>query len=374
MISNRHIGFRVKDAAKSRPVKAMLLMIMIVFISLPFVSCSMDKKATPEKLVNVQVWPASIQTVQPNLETTGTLKADQEVIVSSEVDGLIKKIYVEEGMPVNAGTLLAEINETDYQLDWRRSDAAVKQAQASLDNAQAEYKRKDALFKEELITRQQFDDISTRVTLADADLDRAKATLAIAREKLARTKIYSPLRGAVKEKRVSVGDYMRNGTPLFQLIKIDPLKLNFTVSEKDIAMLKIGQEVVFTVEALPDKKFKGKLNLLYPHVEEKTRTLQAEAIVPNDDRVLKPGSFVRVFIYTQAPREVVVVPLTALIYENANIRIFVADGDIARERKVKTGGKYGEYMEIVEGLKEKERVVVVGQNNLSEGVKLNVAR
>jgi membrane fusion protein (multidrug efflux system) len=374
MILNKHIGSMAANISKSRRAKALLLMIGIALISLPFVSCSKEKKAEPEKLVNVQVWQARIETVQPNLETTGTLKADQEVMVSSEVDGLIKKIHVEEGMPVSAGTLLAEINETDYRLDWKRSEAALKQAQASLANAQAEYKRKDALFKEELITKQQFDDISTRVELADADMEKAKATLAIARERLARTKIYSPLRGAVKEKRVSVGDYMRNGTPLFQLIKTDPLKLNFTVSEKDIASLKIGQEVVFTVDALADKKFKGKLNLLYPNVEEKTRTLQAEAIVPNADQVLKPGSFARVFIYTQAPREVVVVPLTALIYDSANIRIFVADGNMARERKVKTGGKYGEYMEIVEGLKEKEQVVVVGQNNLSEGVKLNVAR
>jgi membrane fusion protein, multidrug efflux system len=352
----------------------LFLAVLMVFGIFSLTACQKEKKAEPERLVNVRVWTAEIKKVQPYLETTGTLKADEEVVVSSEVDGLIKKIHVEEGMPVSARTLLAEINEIDYQLDWKRSEAAFKQAQASLANAQAEYKRKDALYQEELITKQQFDDISTRVTLAEAELDRAKATLAISREKLVRTKIYSPLIGAVKEKKVSVGDYVRNGTPLLQLIKIDPLKLNFTITEKDVAGLRIGQDVNFTVDAFPGKQFKGKVSLIYPNVEERTRTLQAEAMVPNANHILKPGYFARIQIFTQAARESVVVPITALLYDGPTIRVFVVNNNKTQERIIKTGNKYGEYVEILEGLKEKEQVVVVGQNNLSEGVKVNVAR
>jgi membrane fusion protein (multidrug efflux system) len=333
-----------------------------------------EKKAEPERLVNVRVWTAEKKKVQPYLETTGTLKADEEVMVSTEVDGIVRNISVEQGMPVHQGMLLAEINPTDYALDFKRSDAALKQTEASLANAQAEYKRKKALYEEELITRQQFDDISTRVTLAESELVRAKATLAISKERLARTRIYSPLGGFVKDKKVSVGDFVRNGMPLLQIIKINPLKLSFTIPEKDIAHLRIGQEVIFTVDAYSGKEFKGKVHLLYPNVEERTRTLQAEAIVPNADATLKAGSFARVSIFTQVSHDVVVAPVTALLYDSGIIKIFIAEGNIARERLVKTGGKYGEYMEIVEGLKEKEQVVVVGQNNLSEGVKLNVAR
>ncbi len=348
-----------------------VLMVLSVF---SLTACQKEKKAEPERLVNVRVWPAEIKKVQPYLETTGTLRADEEVMVSSEVDGLIKKIHVKEGMPVSARTLLMEINETDYQLDWKRSEAAFKQTQASLDNAQAEYKRKDALYQEELITKQQFDDISTRVSLAEAELERAKATLAISREKLVRTKIYSPLVGAVKDKKVSVGDYVRNGTPLLQLIKIDPLKLSFTISEKDVAGLKTGQKVVFTVDAFPGQQFQGNVSLLYPNVEERTRTLQVEAMVPNAKHILKPGYFARIQIFTQASRDAVVIPITALLYDGATVRIFVVNGNKAQERIIKTGNKYGEVVEVLEGLKEKEQIVVVGQNNLSEGVKVNVAR
>jgi membrane fusion protein (multidrug efflux system) len=374
MILKKLICFIVKNISIYRTAELLVLILMIALICLPLVSCKKGKKVEKENLVNVRVLPAEKKKVQPYLETTGTLNADEEVTVSSEVDGIVRQIKVEEGSPVNKGSLLIEINEIDYMLDWKRSEAALKQAEANLENAQSEYKRKDALYKEELITRQQFDDITTKIALAKAELDRAKATLAISREKLVRTKVYSPLNGAVKEKKVSVGDYVRNGTPLLQLIKINPLKLNFTISEKDAATIKIGQEVAFSVDAYPAKQFKGRVNLLYPHVEEKTRTLQAEAMVPNSDHLLKPGFFARTLIYTAVTREVVLAPITALLYDNSVIRIFVVEGNKARERVIKIGGKYGESVEVLEGLKEKEQIVVVGQNNLSEGVKVNVAR
>jgi len=357
-----------------RAVQSISLILILAMVSFILVGCSQEKKAQPERAVNVRIATAEKKKIQPYLETTGTLKADEEVTVSSEVDGIVRQIKVEEGSPVSKGTLLVEINEIDYMLDWKRSEAALKQAEANLTNAKAEYKRKNTLYQEELITRQQFDDVTTKIALAEAEFDRAKATLAISKEKLARTKIYSPLTGAVKEKRISVGDYVRNGTPLLQLIKINPLKLNFTISEKDAANIKLGQEVAFNVDSYTDKQFKGRVSLLYPNVEEKTRTLQAEAMVPNANHLLKPGFFARTLIYTSAPREVVLAPITALLYDSSVIRIFVVDGDKARERVVKIGGKYGEFVEIVEGLKEKEEIVVIGQNNLSEGVKVNVAR
>jgi membrane fusion protein, multidrug efflux system len=363
-----------KKTSRKRIVRVPLLIISLLIACLTLIACNKEKKVEPEKLVNVKTSPAEKKQIQPYLETTGTLKPYEEVTVSSEVDGIVRKIMVEEGSLVYARSLLAVINDIDYTLELKRSDAALSQAQANLDNAQAEFKRKDTLYKEELITKQQFDDVTTRLALAQADLERARATLETSRERLARTRVYSPLVAAVKEKKVSVGDYVRNGTPLFQLIKIDSLKLNFTISEKDVAGLKTGQEVVFTVDAFPGKQFTGKISLLYPNVEEKTRTLQAEAIVSNNNHVLKPGYFARIQIFTQAARDAVVVPITALLYDDSTIRIFVVGGNKAQERIIKTGNKYEEYVEVLEGVKEKEQVVVVGQNNLSEGVKVNVAR
>ena len=373
MILKKAMVCNVNKIFISRPVKVPLLIMITMMVILSFTSCSKEK-AEPERLVNVRVWSTETRRVQPYLETTGTLKPDEEVRVTTEVDGIVRKIHVDEGTNVSVGTLLAEINDTDYVLNVKFSEAALRQAEAQQVNARRSFKRLHALYQEELITKQQFDDISTKVALADAALESARATLSISREKLSRTKIYSPITASVKEKKVSVGDFVRNGTPLFQIIKTNPLKLRFSISEKDAAGLKTGQDVAFTVDAHSNQKFHGKISLLYPNVEEKTRTLQAEAIVPNEGQILKPGYFARVQIFTREARDSVVVPVTALLYDGPTIRVFVINGNQAKERVIKTGNKYGEYVEVLDGLQEGEQVVVVGQNNLSEGVKVNVAR
>lgn len=374
MISRKSVHSSIKNTPEQHRVYLPFLIFAAFIFVLICTGCGKEKKAEVERLVNVKTSPAEKKRVQPYLETTGTLKAEEEVTVSSEVDGIVRKITVEEGSRIQQGMLLAAVNDIDYGLEYKKSEAALKQSQASLANARAEFSRKHSLYEEELITRQQFDDVSTKLALAQAEMERARAALGASREKLARTKIYSPLTGAVKEKKISIGDYVRNGTPLFALIKIDSLKLNFTISEKDAAALKIGQEVVFTVDAFAGQKFKGEVSLLYPNVEERTRTLQAEAVVPNADHLLKPGYFARTQIFTQEAREAVVIPVTALLYDGPTIRVFVVNDKKAHERIIKIGNKYGEDVEVLEGLQEKEQVVVIGQNNLSEGVKVNVAR
>jgi membrane fusion protein (multidrug efflux system) len=198
--------------------------------------------------------------------------------------------------------------------------------------------------------------------------------LDLAHEKLAKTSIYAPMAGAVKEKRVTAGEYIRNGTFLVSIIRTDMLKLSFTITEKDVGSLRVGQDVAFTVGAFPGREFRARLKTIYPSLEEKTRSLQLEAVLTNAEQSLKPGLFARVTLYTGPARGTVLAPITALLYDNSITKLFVVEGDRAKEREVKIGRKYGEFMEITEGLKEEEIVVTVGQNNLMEGVLVNVAR
>jgi membrane fusion protein (multidrug efflux system) len=353
---------------------AIISLLFLIFVVMNLGCTKNEAKVTEEKVMNVKVLAAEMKSFRPFVETIGTLKPNEEVIVSSEVDGIVKNLRVNEGSPVSKGMVLVEINETDYRLEVNRADAALRQSEASLANAKLEYERKATLYKEELVTKQQFDDISARMALADGELDRAKASLSLAKEKLSKTKIYSPLGGIVREKRLTKGDYVRNGSQLLWIVQTDPLKLSFTVPEKDMGKLKIGQDVLFKVDTYPDTEFKGRLGTIYPSLEEKTRTLQVEALVPNHDNRLKPGLFAKVTLYTGQARDIVVVPITAVLYEDSRVKVFIAEGERAKERPVKIGTKYGEYLEIVEGLKKGEMVVVAGQNNLAEGVKMNVAR
>jgi len=333
-----------------------------------------EQKAVKEQAVNVRVLKAETRSLRPFVESVGTLKPYDEVIVSSEVDGILRSIRVDDGSPVSRGQLIAEIKDTDYRLDTGRAEAVLKQAEASLANANQEYQRKESLYREELVTKQQFDDISARLALAQGDLERAKSGLALAREKLARTSVFAPMAGIVKEKKVTAGDYIRNGTSLVSVIRTDLLKLSFSVPEKDVGSLREGQDIMFTADSFPGREYQGKVKTLYPNLDEKTRSLPVEALVANHDVNLKPGFFTRVTLYTGPVKDTVVVPITSLLYDNSSVKLFAVEGNRAKEKAVKTGLKYGEFMEITEGLKADEIVVTVGQNNLMEGVLVNVAR
>ncbi len=278
--------------------------------------------------------------------------------------------------------------------------AEVDQTLADMEKRKADRERAQKLYEGKYISAQEWDSARTayevsvathqkakenyalvtegprkeEIAAARAQLEQAKAALALARQKLGKTKVFSPLAGVVRVKRVSKGEFVKNGSPLFTIIQPNPLKLRFNLPEKEVGKVKPRQEVSLRVDAFPDKEFKGIVTTIYPSLEEKTRTLMLEALVPNPEENLKAGLFAKVILYTGAAKETVVVPITALLYEEAMIKVFVDDGGRAKERSVRVGGKYGEMMEITDGLAGGEKVVVAGQQNLSEGVKLNVAR
>lgn len=383
----------MKKQLSEKNILYILLITVCCLIALP--ACAKNEsKAVADKRINVQVWVVEKKQLRASVDTIGTLNPKDEVTVSSELDGVMKEIRVEEGTPVSKGAILATIDDTDYSLEFKRSEAALRQAEATLENTKLEHQRKAALLKDELITKQQFDDISTRLSIATAEADRASSAMLLSKQKLTKTKIYSPLSGFIKEKRVSIGDYARNGAPLFKIIQTNPLKLNFTLTEKDAGRIKTGQDIILRVDSFPGKDFSGKVSLVYPNLDERTRTLQVQALVHNNNGNLKPGLFAKVTLYAGQPKDTIVIPVTALLYEGEKVRVFVAEGDIAKERIVKPGQKYNikteagiqkpedgmqrsevsEYTEIIEGIKEGEKVITVGQQNLSEGVKVNVAR
>lgn len=354
---------------------AVLVLLALAGSSLIVAGCiKKEEKAVREKVVNVRTSVVEKRSLKPYIESVGTLRPAEEVIVSSQIDGILRELLVQEGSIVTKGMPLARIDDRDFRLELSRAEAAMRQADASLANVKVEFERKEALHREALISRQQYDDVVTRRLLAEGELDRARSALDLARERVEKTSIHAPMHGVVREKKVTPGDYIRNGTVLLYLTRNNPIKLSFTVTEKDVARLKIGQECLFRVDAFPGRDFTGKLSVIYPNLEERTRTLQAEALVPNPQMFLKPGFFARITLYTGTASEKVVVPVTALLYEGSKIKTFVVEADQARERFVRTGGKYGEHMEIIEGLKGGEQLVVVGQNNLAEGVKVHVAR
>ncbi|MBF0344096.1 MAG: efflux RND transporter periplasmic adaptor subunit [Nitrospirae bacterium] len=332
---------------------------------------------TAEKVINVTTTPAVKTTLRPFVEATGTIEPFERVTVSSEVDGLLSQLTVAEGSKVSKGTILAKVNDSDLTLTLKRDELALIQAEASLANLKIEYERKAALYKDELVTRQQFDDITAKVSIAEAEAGRVKAAVQLSKQRLDKTIINSPITGAVDVKKVSTGDYVRNGTPIVTIIRTNPVKLNFSVPEKAAQYLGVGQEVEFKVDALQQQQFRGKVSVIYPTVDKKTRTLEVEALVDNADDSLRPGYFAHVIIYMQQPRDVIAVPATALTYEGEGVKLYVVDGDKASQVMVKIGQSFTdekslELTEITQGVTVGLSVVVVGQQSLFDGARVKV--
>src|SRR3989337_2518857 len=145
------------------------------------------KTVVAEKVINVIAQPAEERPLRPFIESTGTLIPYEEVTVSSELDGVLKEVRVDEGVPVTKGTVLVMIDDTDYSLEVKRAEAALRQAEASLSNTTVEYKRRESLYKEGLSTKEEFDAVSTRRSLAEAEIEKAKVSLSLAKQKLSKT-------------------------------------------------------------------------------------------------------------------------------------------------------------------------------------------
>jgi len=236
---------------------AAVMAVILCFAVSAGVGCKKpEKKAVKEHAVNVQVGKAESRSLRPFVESVGTLNPYEMVNVSSELDGILQTIHVDDGSVVTSRQVIAEIKETDYRLAVEQAAAILKQAEAALANVKQEHERKEALYREELVTKQQYDDIVARLAVAQGDVERAAAGVDLAKEKLTKTRIHAPMAGSINQKKVTAGDYVRNGTLLVSIIRIDLLKLSFTVSEKDVGSIReAGVEIRYGVEIGKEIKF-----------------------------------------------------------------------------------------------------------------------
>lgn len=341
--------------------RSSLLVTFLCLVLLP--ACGKDRTAVgkepKEKVVPVSVTTVVAGPVVRTLSTTGTFYPEEEVTVSAEVDGRIAGVFVKEGQRVAKGDLLARIEEEDFV-------QRVKETEAHVSLAASELARKEGLFREGLLSPQQFDEARTRVTLAEV-----AATLA--REQLKKTSVFSPLTGAVKEKKVSAGEYVKTSTPLFFLISTDPLKLRATIPEESASRLKIGQKILVTVPAYKGEEFNGTVSMISPHVEEETRTMTFEAIVPNKQGRLLPGFFADVRIVVGAKDTAFLVPEEAVVIREKDTLLFLVKGDQAFSRSVVAGEHLpGGRVEILTGLSGGEQVVIEGNKDLTDGSKVRI--
>lgn len=309
--------------------------------------------------LQITVVPVTSRPTKRLLKFVGTLFGKEEVTLSSQVEGQLNALRVDLGDHVVAGQVLAEIDDTSAR-------AQLREVEARLAKAKADEARGRELLKTNVISPQEYEAMQTAVAVAEAQRDGMTV-------QLDHKHVRSPISGSVAKRLVSTGEYVRPGTPLFDLVVDDPLTLRGDVPERFAQELAVGQSVQIRVDAYPDVAFDGTLERISPAANAENRSITVEVQVPNQDRRLKAGFFASANIVTRTDAEALVVPETAVISFAGVTKLFVVRDNVAYERHVRTGTRDEQgLIEILEGLQRDELVAISGLAKLENGMAVNV--
>lgn len=338
------------------------------------------------------------------IRVTGSLLADEQAEVSAESGGRVVATPVERGTRVAAGTVLVRISpaEASAQLQEAEANAAqiearlglrpgtafdpmvvpeVMNAKASLDFAEAEFTRMRSLLDQRVVSQSEFDQRRTQVEAARQQyqvaqnsaqqsfrsLQAARARLALAAKSVADTSVKAPFAGIVAERIVSVGDYVTRGTRVATVVKTDPMRVELTIPEQAVSLVRVGQKVRMTVDAYQDDVFEATVRFISPSLRADQRALTIEAIAPNASGRLKPGLFATASIQRPGSAPALLVPSVAVETLAGTSRVFVIKDGRAEERIVTTGDRVDSLVEITSGVASGELVATAPKGRLTDG-------
>ncbi|HEY4707140.1 MAG TPA: efflux RND transporter periplasmic adaptor subunit [Thermodesulfobacteriota bacterium] len=372
--------------------------ILIAIAALSIQGCSKkDAQGPPNGQAGAQaakelkVTTTSIEgrTVERSIEAIGTLAGWDEVVVSSEAAGTVREIKADLGDRVRPGQAIAVLDQREAKLAYEQARAAhqtslkvLERERATLEETKKNHARYEELFKREMVSASQYDDMRTRFDVAAAQFHQAESGVAeaearrsLAGKRLGDTVIKSPIEGEVSRRVISAGEYINEKAPAFTVVSTGTLKFKGTVAESSAPEVRAGQEVQVTVEAFKDRVFKGRLTRISPAVDVRTRTLEVEASVPNQNGVLKPGFFAKGRISARKEANVAFVPESA-VYSFIGInKVFVIDGKTAKERMVAVGARDRGFVEISgEGIEPGQTVATSNLANLFEGAAITIQK
>jgi membrane fusion protein (multidrug efflux system) len=302
--------------------------------------------------VRVVTAAAVVQPLGLEIEAVGTTRANESVEVTSKTSNTITAIHFEEGAMVEQGDVLVEMDDAQAQ-------AALAEAQAAVADSRSQYDRSLELASRQALSMAQLEQIEAR-------LKADEARVAAAQARLADTTIRASFDGRTGFRHVSVGSFVSPGTLITTLDDTSVIKLDFTVPETYLFVLKRGLPVSASTTGLPGRKFVGVVTNIESRVDPVTRSITVRAELPNNEDLLRQGMFMTVALQGDV-EPTLMVPEQAIVPERGRTYVFVvASGKIER-REVQIGKRRPGEVEIVEGLREHERVVVDGTQNVRDG-------
>ena len=305
----------------------------------------------------VETSAVAVGEVADRFTTVGTVEADESITVTAEIDGVVEAVPYAEGAHLDRGDLIARLDD-----DQLAAEAA--RAEALRDQAHATWTRVKSVVDQGAGAPQDLDDAVAALKVAEADL-------ALARTRLAKTRIAAPFAGLAGARRVSPGAFLRAGTPITDLAQIDRLRVTFAVPERLLGALRPGAPVKVTTTAFPDVVLDGTIDVIEPMLDAATRNAGIVARVANPDELLRPGMSATIAVVLSERAGALTVPAEAVFVEGGQAYVYVVKQDsVVTRMPISLGSRLPDAVEITGGLAEGQQVVRAGHQKLYEGAKV----
>ena len=319
-----------------------------------------SKNRDNKKKTNVRVHEVDLESLSIQSTYVGNLLPNQRLIMKSEIDGVIENIYFDEGEEIFQNKKLVDISTKELSLKLKIALADSKLAESNLN-------RDEELAKKNLIPNAKLDQTRTFA-------ERASFNKELSKINLNKSLIKSPLKGTIKTRFVKVGEFVRKGDRLVEILDVDRILVKVNIPEQEILKIKIGQKVDIVLYILENKMIEGQVKKIGLEADSSNRTFPVEIEVDNSERELRPGMLARATFTQRVDQDQVVVPRHAIMERDMGRIVYVVDNDIAIQRKVAIGITQREKVQVIMGLSKGEKLVIEGHTKLTDGEKINIVQ
>lgn len=317
-----------------------------------------DEKENKIELIPVEVTEIKKGTISNYILLSTNLETEVQTDVFPRIQGIVKKIHYDEGDYVRNGQVLLELEADEYVL-------AEKRARLNYEKQKADFQRLESMFSEDLLSKEEFE--QARYATEGLEVDWKQANL-----NLSYTRIKSSISGVIGDRFIKPGDRIQPTDKLFSVINTEEMIAIVYVPEKEINQVKTGQTAYITSDNLKGQRFTGWLKRVSPVIDPASGTFKVTIGVKNVDNALRTGMFVNAFIVTDIHNDAVLIPKTALVYENEAMSVFVVKDSVAYKIALEVGFEDHEKIESLDKINEGDKVIVVGQAGLKDQTKVKI--
>ena len=348
-----------------------LITVFLAFLML--ISCSRGESTEQPAIKAIPIKTGEVRRVKQRefVSVSGTVTSpDAAVPVSFLVSGKVIKVAFREGDYVEQGQLLAAIDPTDYLLSLQATSAQAEEAKIALDRSKDEYARMKFLYESKSLAENDFKKFKAAWLRAQQQVDLTTANQGLAKKHLNDASLYAPARGFISKRSIEPGQTASPGTPVFEIVKLDPVEINVGVPETDIHLVRVGQKATVTIPALPSESFEGKVRVINVSADLNTRTYMTRIVVPNPTHIIRIGMVAEARIEGDREVELMTLPAETILRDPQGatiVFVYYPEQQRVYSKRVETGAVYGREIEIRSGLSGDEAIVFAGQEKLRDG-------